>query len=222
MHEWMHAFVVWVLEFLRDGGYWAVFLLMAAESSVLPVPSEIVIPPAAYWAAQGRMSYVGVVLAGTAGSLFGAVVMYGVSRWLGRPLVVRYGRWVRITPEKLAKSERFLERYELGGIFFARLLPVVRHLIGIPAGIVRMRFLPYCAMTVLGSAVWCAVLAWFGQRVLGDRPRLLEDPHELTGAIKQHTWTIVLGVVVLALLYVAMMRMTQRRPATREQDGDPA
>lgn len=213
MHEWMHSFVVWVLEFLRDGGYWGVFLLMAAESSVLPVPSEIVIPPAAYWAAQGRMSYVGVVLAGTAGSLCGAVVMYGASRWLGRPLVIRYGRWLRITPEKLEKSERFLERYELGGIFFARLLPVVRHLVGIPAGIVRMRFLPYCAMTVVGSALWCAVLAWFGQKVLGDEPRLLEEPEALTRAIKGNTLTIVAGVGVLALLYVAMMRMTQKRRA---------
>ena len=213
MHEWMHAFIVWIFEFVRDGGYWGVFLLMAAESSILPVPSEVVIPPAAYWAGQGRLTFVGVVLAGTAGSLFGAFVMYVVSRWLGRPLVLRYGRWLRITPEKLARSERFLERYELGGIFFARLLPVVRHLIGIPAGIVRMRMLPYCAMTVLGSALWCTVLAWFGQKILGDEPKLMEDPEALGRAIKSNMLWIVAGVAVLALLYFAMLRMTQKRPA---------
>ncbi|MFO1009092.1 MAG: DedA family protein [Planctomycetota bacterium] len=211
MHEWIHAFVVWVFEVVRDGGYWGVFLLMAAESSILPVPSEIVIPPAAYWAAQGRMSYVGVVVAGTLGSLFGALVMYYASRYLGRPLVLRYGKFVRITPEKLEKTERFLERYERGGIFFARLLPVVRHLIGIPAGIVRMNVVSYSAMTVLGSAVWCSVLAWFGQKVLGDEPNLMNDPEALSRAVKGNMHWIVIGVAVLALLYFAMLRMTQKR-----------
>ncbi len=211
MHEWVHSLVMWVFGFVRDHGYTGVFLMMAAESSILPVPSEVVIPPAAYWAAQGRMSYFGLVLAGTAGSWFGAAIMYALSRWLGRPLVLRYGRWLRITPEKLARTEHFLERYEMGGIFFARLLPVVRHLIGIPAGIVRMRFLPYSAMTVLGSALWCSVLAWFGQKILGDEPRLMEDPEALGRAIKSNMLWIIVGVVVLTLLYLAMMRMTQKR-----------
>lgn len=212
MHEWIHTLVTWVFGFVRDQGYTGVFLMMAAESSILPVPSEVVIPPAAYWASQGHMSFWGVVFAGTAGSLAGAIVMYAVSRWLGRPLVVRYGKWLRITPEKLARTEHFLERYELGGIFFARLLPVVRHLIGIPAGIVRMRVLPYCAMTVLGSFVWCTVLAWFGQKVLGDEPRLMEDPEALGRAMKGNMLWIIVGIVVLALLYVLMTRMTQRKP----------
>lgn len=211
MHEWIHAFVVWVFELVRDGGYWGVFLLMAAESSILPVPSEIVIPPAAYWATQGRMSLVGVVAAGTLGSLFGAMVMYAVSRYLGRPLVLRYGRFVRITPEKLEKAERFLQRYERGGIFFARLLPVVRHLIGIPAGIVRMGVVSYAAMTALGSAVWCSVLAWFGQKILGDEPKLMEDPEALSRVIKGNMHWIVIGVGLLALLYFAMLRMTEKK-----------
>ena len=106
MHEWIHAATVWMFEFVRDQGYVGVFLLMAAESSILPVPSEIVIPPAAYWASQGRMSYLGVVLAGTAGSWLGAAVMYFVSRAVGRPLILKYGRFLRITPEKVEKSER--------------------------------------------------------------------------------------------------------------------
>lgn len=211
MHEWIHAFVVWVFEFVRDGGYWGVFVLMAAESSILPVPSEVVIPPAAYWAAQGRMSFAGVIIAGTLGSWFGAIVMYSAARYLGRPLVLKYGRFLRITPEKLEKTERFLLRYERGGIFFARLLPVVRHLIGIPAGIVRMNVASYSAMTILGSALWCAVLAWFGQKVLGDEPNLMNDPEALSRAIKGNMLAIVLGVALLALLYFAMLRMTQKQ-----------
>lgn len=211
MHEWMHMLVVWVLEFVRDWGYTGVFLMMAAESSILPVPSEVVIPPAAYWAAKGELSFVGVVLAGTAGSLAGAVVMYALSRWLGRPLVLRFGKWVRLTPEKLERSELFLQRYETGAIFFARLLPVVRHVIGIPAGIVRMRFLPYCAMTVAGSAVWCTVLAWFGARILGAEPDLVSDPDALGRAVKSNMLLIVLGCAALAALYFAMLRLTARR-----------
>ena len=211
----MHELIVTWFEWVRDWGYLGVVLLMAMESSILPVPSELVIPPAAYWAVQGDkgMSLAGVVVAGTLGSYIGAAVMYWISRGLGRPLVLRYGRLVRITPEKLERTERFLERYEKGGIFFARLLPVVRHLIGIPAGIVRMRFLPYSIWTIVGSGLWCAVLAWFGQKVLGADPRLMEDPEAMAHAIKSNMLWIVAGIVVLAVLYFAMLRMTQRRAA---------
>ncbi len=213
----MHELVVTWFEWVRDWGYLGVLLLMAMESSILPVPSELVIPPAAYWAAQGKhgMSLAGVVLVGTLGSYLGATVMYALSRWLGRPLVLTYGRFVGITPEKLERAERFLERYERGGIFFARLLPVVRHLIGIPAGIVRMPFLSYSAMTIVGSGIWCAVLAWFGQKVLGADPKLIEDPEAMSHAIKSNMLWIVGAVVVLALLYFAMLRMSQKRAATR-------
>jgi membrane protein DedA with SNARE-associated domain len=209
----MHELIVTWFEWVRDWGYLGVLLLMAMESSILPVPSELVIPPAAYWAAQGDkgMSLAGVVVAGTLGSYIGAACMYGLSRWLGRPLVLRYGRYVRITPEKLERAERFLERYERGGIFFARLLPVVRHLIGIPAGVVRMRFLPYSLWTIVGSGLWCSVLAWFGQKVLGDNPQLMEDPEAMSLAIKSNMLWIVAGIVVLAVLYFAMLRMSEKR-----------
>lgn len=211
----MHELIVTWFEWVRDWGYFGVLLLMAMESSILPVPSELVIPPAAFWASKGEhgMSLAGVVLAGTIGSYIGASVMYWVSRWLGRPLVLKYGRFVRITPEKLERSERFLERYEKGGVFFARLLPVVRHLIGIPAGIVRMRFLPYSIWTIVGSALWCAVLAWFGQKVLDER--MLEDPEAMSHAIKSNMLWIVAGIVVLAILYFGMLRMTGRKAEAR-------
>ncbi len=208
----MHDLIAVWFEWVRDWGYVGVVLLMAMESSILPVPSEIVIPPAAYWASQGRMSYTGVILAGTLGSYIGAMIMYAASRWLGRPLVLRYGKYVRITPEKIARAEHYLARYELGGVFFARLLPVVRHLIGIPAGIVRMPMGPYSAATIAGSAVWCAVLTWFGQEVLGSEPHLIEDPEALIAVLKARSLTIAAGVLVLALLYVAAVKMTGKRP----------
>ena len=207
----MHDLIATWFEWVRDGGYLGVALLMAMESSILPVPSEIVIPPAAYWASQGRMTLFGVVIAGTVGSYVGAMVMYAASRWLGRPLVLRWGRFVRITPEKLERTERFLARYELGGIFFARLLPVVRHLIGIPAGIVRMPVLPYSLTTIAGSAIWCAVLAWFGQSVLGSEPRLVEDPEAMLAVLKGKSLTIGAGVAVLAAMYFVVVRVTGKK-----------
>jgi len=208
----MHDLVMTWFGWVRDWHYLGVFLLMAMESSILPVPSELVIPPAAYWASQGQMSLVGVVLAGTAGSYVGAMVMYAASRVLGRPLVLRYGKYILISPAKLEQAERFLARYETGGVFFARLLPVIRHLIGIPAGIVRMAPGPYSIMTIVGSAAWCAVLAVFGQKVLGDQPDLMQNPDALMHALKEKSHIVAAAVLVVAVLYFVVIRVT-RKPA---------
>ena len=156
MQQWIGIWFQWV----HDWGYPGIIVLMAMESSIVPIPSEVVIPPAAYWAAQGRYSFWGVVLAGTVGSYLGAAATYWVVRWLGRPLLVRYGRYVFCPEDKLLRAERWLARYEAGGVFFARLVPVVRHLIGIPAGLVRMPFGLYSAMTT--SEQGCGAGCWPG------------------------------------------------------------
>jgi len=211
MHQLLTLWFTWV----HDWGYVGIVVLMAMESSIFPVPSELVIPPAAYWAVQGRYTLWGVVLAGTVGSVIGASVTYWAARWVGRPLVVRYGKYAWVPEAKLIKAERWLVRYEAGGIFFARLLPVVRHLIGIPAGIVRMNFRVYLVMTTAGSALWCAVLAWFGARVIGDQPRLLEDPTQMIHVLQARgSWFVGL-VVVLGVLYVLVMRLTAKPSETR-------
>src|SRR4051812_2404994 len=137
---------------------------MAMESSIFPVPSEIVIPPAAFLAAQGKLSFTGVVLAGTVGSYLGSAITYWIARSIGRPLIVKYGRFVFIPPQKLDRAVLLLARYEAGGVFFARLLPVVRHLISIPAGIVRMKFSVFSFVTIAGSAIWCWILAYLGDK----------------------------------------------------------
>jgi len=118
LHGLLQVWFGWV----RDGGYLGVIALMAMESSIFPVPSEVVIPPAAFWAAQGRMSFSGVVLAGTFGSWLGSAISYWVSRWIGRVVILRLGRLVFIKPDGLDRAERFVERYEVGGVFFARLI----------------------------------------------------------------------------------------------------
>ena len=206
LHSWI---VVW-FGLVRDWGYRGIVLLMAMESSIFPVPSEIVIPPAAYWAAQGRYNFWGVILAGTVGSYIGAAATYWVARWVGRPLVLQYGKYFLVPEAKLLRAERWLARYEVGGIFFARLLPVVRHLIGIPAGIVRMNFKVYSLMTVVGSALWCWVLAGFGARVIGDRPELLNDPGQLIAALKDRFHWFVGLIAILVVLYIVVIRLTAK------------
>jgi membrane protein DedA with SNARE-associated domain len=207
LHEliktWFHVVEAW--------GYLGIFLLMALESSIVPVPSEVVMPPAAFWAAQGKMSLWGVILAGTAGSWSGSALSYWVSRWVGHPVLQRFGRYVLLGPKKLAVGERWVLRWGVPGIFAARLLPVVRHLISIPAGLLRMPFGRFSAVTTAGAGLWCAVLSWFGQAVLGDEPRLLDSPEKMVAVVKAKLVWFVLAVVAFGLLYAAMMFLRERK-----------
>jgi membrane protein DedA with SNARE-associated domain len=203
MHHLLQIWFGWVQEW----GYPGIILLMAMESSIFPVPSEIVIPPAAFLATQGRFNVWGVIAAGTFGSWLGASVTYWVSRWLGRIVIVKWGRLFMISEAKLMRAEQWLHRYEAGGIFFARLLPVIRHLISIPAGMVRMNFTTFSVMTVVGSALWCGVLAWFGQTAI--TPEMLRDPAGMALALKAKSHLIVAAVLVLCVLYFVVMRLTK-------------
>ena len=215
---------VW-FQWVHDWGYVGVIILMAMESSIFPVPSELVIPPAAILAAQqtGNMnSLVYVVLAGTFGSWLGSAITYLVARVVGRPFIARYGNYVFLPPKKVARAERFMHHYESGGIFFARLLPVIRHLISIPAGIIRMNFARFSALTIIGSAIWCWVLAWLGGRVGAklDAKELSAlqsgigvDLGGLIRAVKHESLWIVIAVLIVCALYFFAMRVTEQRHA---------
>jgi membrane protein DedA with SNARE-associated domain len=184
-------------EWSRDLGYLGVFLMMALESTIVPIPSEIIMPPAGYWAQQGQLSLLGVILAGGLGSTFGSTICYWFSRTLGRAFIDRYGKYMLLPPERLQLAERWLANFALPGVFLARLLPVVRHLIGFPAGLVRMPFGPFIGVTFIGSTIWCAVLAIFGARTIGQQPGLLDDPAALSAAIKDNLLWFVLAIVAL-------------------------
>lgn len=208
MHEWLVIWMQWVEEL----GYAGVVLLMAMESSIFPVPSEVVVPPAAILAAHegAGMSMWGVVVAGTVGSYVGSCVMYYVSLVLGRPFIMRYGRYFFMSESKVEAAERFMRRFSAGGIFFSRFLPVVRHLISIPAGLARMPFLTFSLATISGSAIWCAALAWFGNKVGRDHPDILSTPEALIHAVKDETWLLVGGAALLLALYVLARYLTRR------------
>jgi membrane protein DedA with SNARE-associated domain len=191
---------------LETGGYTYIVLLMAMESSVVPIPSEFIIPPAVLIAVAGRgtMTIQGIVLAAILGSWIGATVMYWVSRTAGRPLIVKYSNLVFISPAKLAQAERWSERFGSFGIFLSRMLPVVRHLIGIPAGIVRMNYWKFSLYTVLGSAVWCSVLA-FVSKIAGNDQRLMH------GEISEITiWAAGAALVLGSAYYFLVYRLSRK------------
>ena len=213
--NWLHGLVPMYLGWVENWGYPGVIILMAMESSIFPVPSEVVIPPAAILAASGgKMTLAGVIAAGTFGSWLGSAITYWVALFVGRPVVLRWGKYFFIPPEKLERAERFMHRYEAGGIFFARLLPVIRHLISIPAGIIRMGFLKFSILTTVGAAIWCSVLAWLGGRV-GDKLRAEGknplDPEALVSAVKHESHWIIAAVLVVCVLYFVGMKLTSER-----------
>ena len=168
-----HLFQViidWYQHALETGGYFVVGLLMVAESSVLPLPSESIIPLAASWSHSGRISIglPGIVIAGALGSWIGATIVYWVSRLAGRPLLIKYGRYILITPDKIQKAENWSAHYGAAGVFVARLLPGARQLVGIPAGITRMDYWRFSLFTLLGATIWCSVLCWLGVTIGAD------------------------------------------------------
>ena len=214
MHGFVQGILTWYFATLLQFGLLGVIVLMALESSIFPVPSELVIPPAAYLESHakggGVVLTIAVILAGTLGSYLGSAITYWVARLVGRPLIVRYGRYLFISEKKLKMAERWVARYGAGGIFFARLLPVVRHLISIPAGMIGMRFRTFSLMTVLGSFIWCTILTCFGLFMSRDMEVILKEgsqaaghePEVLQRAMHNLTWATFGLVAVMLALYV--------------------
>lgn len=197
----LHSLVTLWFSWVRDWGYWGVFLLMAMESTIIPVPSELVMPPAAFWAAQGHMSFWGVVAAGSIGSYLGSALSYFAFRWLGGAFLEKYGKYFFIKSDKIHLAEVVVQKYGAPGIFIARLLPVVRHLISIPAGIFKMNFTHFSVVTVAGATFWNFILSWWGQKVIGQHPELLESPEQMMHVIRSEMVWFVTAIGSVALLY---------------------
>ncbi len=204
------SLIAWYLGALETGGYPLIALLMAVESSVVPLPSEVVIPPAAHLAHTTKsLSMAGIVIAGTLGSWLGASAMYWAARIGGRPLLMRYGRYFLISPEKIEGAERWASHYGSMGIFISRLLPVVRHLIGIPAGIVRLNFKAYSLYTLLGSGIWCIVLCYIGVKMGQDEKLMKGEVHRIS------LWIGGFMLVLGGLYFFFVHRQMKRQPPTK-------
>ena len=185
----------WILGMARAWGYPGIFIAMAIESTIVPLPSELVLIPAGYLVSKGEMNGSLAVLCGAFGSLVGATANYAVSLWLGRPIMERIGRYVFVTPDKLDAAERYFASHGEITTFVGRLIPGIRHLISIPAGVARMNFTRFALYTTIGAGVWSAVLVvvgyWVGASEELWRPML-----------KQATLWLFSGIALLIAAYV--------------------
>jgi len=169
---------MWLVDTIGALGYPGIFLLMAMESSVIPVPSELVMPPAGYLAQQGKMSIWIAIFWGTTGSLVGAYVNYFASHYLGRPLLLKYGKYVWITEEKFAKVEKYFHDHGEISTFIGRLLPVVRHLISLPAGLAGMNHFKFSLYTLAGAGIWVTVLTYIGYFIGANQELIMKYSHQ--------------------------------------------
>ena len=204
----MNELIGWLVTSIGALGYPGIFLLMAMESSVIPIPSELVMPPAGYLAQQGQMNELAAILCGTGGSLVGAYVNYFAAHYLGRPLLLKYGKYVWITEEKFSRVERFFLDHGEVATFVGRLFPVVRHLISLPAGLSGMNHVKFSLFTLAGAGLWVTVLTYIGYFIGMNRDLIMSYSHQaLIGAI-------VLSAVIITV-YVLMHKRKKFPNATK-------
>lgn len=163
----MEAIIAPILSIAEGMGYFGVALLMLVESTFFPLPSEIVIPPFAYLASKGELNIIGVILAGTLGSLLGACINYFLARLIGQAFIYkmvghRYAKYIFLNQKKMQKAEDFFLKNANTSTFFGRLIPGIRHLISIPAGFFRMNFKNFVVYTAFGSMIWVTILSALG------------------------------------------------------------
>jgi membrane protein DedA with SNARE-associated domain len=170
----LDAFVSFILASVSGMGYSGIVILMALESSFIPFPSEVVIPPAGYLAAKGEMNIYLVVLSGTAGSLIGALVNYAIAVMMGRKLLIKYGRYFFLTPERIAKLDSYFSSHGEITTFAGRLVPGIRQYISFPAGLAGMNLAKFCFYTSFGAGIWVVVLAVLGYFV-GNNIELIKS-----------------------------------------------
>jgi membrane protein DedA with SNARE-associated domain len=207
----LNTVIHWLTETIFALGYPGIVLLMALESSFFPFPSEVVMPPAGYLAAQGRMNLWIALACGVLGSLLGAVFNYIMAQRLGRPLLYRYGRYFFVRTQTLERAEAFFRRHGEIGTFIGRLVPLIRQYISLPAGLSRMRLDRFAIYTAAGAGIWCAILVGIGW-FIGHHASVLaqEEVRRLS------TWATIALVPVIIVLLAWYVRRERRREKTRK------
>ena len=190
----LHDFIDWILHVVQGWGYSGIFILMALESTVLPVPSELVLVPAGYLAYQGKMNFLLIVTASTVGSLFGASINYAFALWVGRPFLERWGKYFFVRPTLLHKTDAFFAKHGAVSTFTGRLIPGIRHLISLPAGLTRMNPGKFAFYTCLGAGFWSLILTATGY-LIGGNEALVQQ------YLKQITIGLIVAVTAGLLFY---------------------
>jgi len=197
--EVVYQIVNQILLFFEKSNYLGIFFLMALESTLVPIPSEIIIPPAAYLAYKGKLSFSGVIISGTLGSLAGSLFNYFMALRIGRPVILyfikKYGKFFLLTEKSFYKVENFWNDYGNISTFVGRLLPGFRHIISIPAGFARMNLYLFCFFTTLGAGFWCVFLGFCGY-FFGKNEILLKE------YLHKGSYAIVIFCIILMAFYI--------------------
>jgi membrane protein DedA with SNARE-associated domain len=191
----LHDIAQTIVGYIGDIGYLGIFLLMFLESTFFPFPSEIVMIPAGYLAYKGEMSLTMVIAMGTLGSIAGALFNYYLAIYVGRKFILRYGKYFFVSPETMEKLERFFKAHGEISTFNGRLIPGIRQLISLPAGLARMNIAKFSLYTGLGAGIWMVILTLLGY-YLGSNEALIKEN------LKLATLLALSGVVTLSLGYI--------------------
>ena len=205
----LHEVINWLITTIGAMGYAGIFLLMALESSIVPIPSEIIMPPAGYLVQQGEMNMALVILSGMLGSLCGAYLNYFAAHYLGRPFLLKYGRYVLITEEHFRRVEDYFASHGEISTFIGRLLPVIRHLISMPAGLAGMNHIKFSVYTLLGAFIWVSILTWIGY-FLGHNEAL----------IVQYSHQAIIGILAASFVLVTVYISLHRRKLAHVRTED--
>lgn len=204
----------WISTLLGNLNYGTILLLMLLESTVIPVPSELVVAPAAYHSASGVLNIFLVVLFATIGADLGASINYFVALYVGRPVIYKFanskwGKLCLLNQEKVEKSERYFDNHGVAATLTGRLVPGIRHLISIPAGLARMTYWKFLLYTTIGAGAWHAILAGLGWYLHAIVPE-----NELEDTIKQYNHyiiAVILGIVALAIIYIVVKNIIKAK-----------
>ena len=196
----------WIIDFIEEHGYLAIVLLMLLENVFPPIPSEFIVPFGGFVSSQGELSLVGVVLAGTAGSLLGTLPWYWAGRRIGhdrlRAWAQQHGRWLAVSPEDVDKANRWFEQHSGRAVFLGRLVPALRSVISAPAGVAAMPFPRFLLWSTAGSLLWVTALAAAGHALGGQ--------YELVMRWMEPVSRVVLGMAVAAYVW-RVWRFGRRR-----------
>lgn len=191
----MEHIIIWIVDTIGRLGYLGIIALMFLESSFFPFPSEVVIPPAGYLAARGDMNIWLVIVCGVFGSILGALFNYLLALWLGRPLLMKYGKYFFLTQERFAKVDDFFYNHGEISTFVCRLIPGIRQYISFPAGLARMGLLKFCCYTALGAGIWVTILAYIGVLVGNNMEMVTQYSHHAS-ILLFITITVIVSVYI--------------------------
>ncbi|HJT09640.1 MAG TPA: DedA family protein [Candidatus Nitrosotalea sp.] len=190
--EILSSLTNFIIQTISNSGYLGVFLLMVAESALIPIPSEVIMPFSGYLVSTGKFSIIPVIIAGSVGNLVGSLIAYAVGMYLGRGFVLKYGKYVLLKKSHLEISESYFKKYGDVSTFISRLLPAIRTYVSLPAGVAKMNLKRFVAFTFIGSVIWNTTLTFIGLK--------LGQQWESIRKYSNYFDVLVIAIVIIAII----------------------